>query len=52
MITTTEVRIKTTENLSSEYIESNLKELGFKVLRWAIVDVKDGFYVLDIAIVS
>lgn len=50
MILTKEVKIKVTENLSSEYIESNLKELGFDVLRWAIVAQKDGFYIIDMAV--
>ncbi len=52
MIITKTILIKKTEDLSSEYIESNLKELGFDVLRWAIVDIQDDNYVLSIAVLE
>ena len=50
MITTKEVQIKIIDNLSSEYIEKEIKKMGYDVLRWAITNVDDDFYTLNIAI--
>lgn len=52
MILTDEVKIKTIKNLSSEYIETELKKMGFDVLRWAIVSYDDDFYYLNISYVK
>ena len=52
MITTKEVKIKKTDNLDSEYIESHLKEMGLDVLRWAIVKVNEEFYTLNLAVLE
>ncbi len=52
MITTKEVKIDKIDNLKSEYIESQLKQMGFDVLRWAITEVNDTFYTLNIAIIE
>ncbi len=52
MIKTKEVKVKRIENLSSEYIESELKTMGFDVLRWAITSFDDKYYLLNIAIVD
>lgn len=49
MIATKEIKIKVVENLTSDYIESELKNNGLDVLRWAIVAVEKDFYVLNIA---
>lgn len=46
MILSEEFKIKKTDNLSSNYIESELEKIGIEPLRWAIVDVlNDGFVV-------
>ena len=52
MITTKTVRIEIVENLSSGYIEEQLKMKGYDVLRWAITDYDNKFYTLDIAVVE
>lgn len=49
MILTCEVKIKTAENLTSEYIEKELENMGYDVLRWAIVSFDDKFYKLNIS---
>lgn len=52
MILTKEVEIKKTENLSSEYIDSELNSLNLNVLKWAIVEVKENSYILNLAIIE
>ncbi len=52
MILTAEVKIKSIKNLSSEYIEMQLRNMGFDVLRWAIVSYDDDFYNLNISYVK
>lgn len=52
MILTKEVAIKVTDEISSEYIELQLKDMGLNVLRWAIVDIKDGSYILNLAVLD
>ena len=52
MITTKEVRIKIPDELTSEYIETELKNMGFDVLRWAITDFDEKYYTLDLAVVE
>ena len=49
MILTAEVKIKSIKNLSSEYIEMQLRNMSFDVLRWAIVSYDDDFYILSIS---
>ena len=49
MILTKEVRIKAVENLTSEYIETELRKMGFDVLRWAIVSADSKFYNVNIS---
>ncbi len=52
MIKTEEVKIKIPKELTSEYIDEELKKMGFDVLKWAIVDFDENYYKLNIAIVS
>lgn len=52
MITNKEVKIKRCDELTSEYIETQLKMMDFDVLRWAITDVDDEFYTVNLAIVE
>ncbi len=51
MITTKEVTIKIPPKFTSEYIETELKNLNLDVLSWAIVDCDKNYYKLNIAIV-
>lgn len=52
MIVTKEVAVKTVENITSEYIELQLKNMGLDVLRWAIVDIRDDNYILNLAVLE
>ena len=52
MITTKEISIKKIDNLSSEYIDSELKKLDLNVIKWAIVEVKDTSYTVNIAVIE
>ena len=36
-----EVKIKKIDNLTSEYVDNTLKEYGFDVVRWVIIDTTD-----------
>lgn len=54
MIISKDVKIKIPSELSSEYIENELKNLGFdiqNVLKWAITDYDNTYYTINIAIV-
>ena len=51
MIKTEEVKIKIPKELTSEYIDEELKKMGVDVLRWAIVDYDKEYYKLNIAVV-
>lgn len=52
MITTKEVKIKRCDKLTSKYIETQLKNKGLDVLRWAITAYDDEFYTLNLAVVE
>ena len=52
MITSKEIKIKKLSEFSSQYINEELKKIGFDVLRWAITDVDEEFYTVNIAIVE
>ena len=52
MITSKEIKIENIGEFSSEYVNSQLSQLGFDVLRWAITNVDDDFYTVNIAIVE
>ncbi len=49
MISTKEIKIPKTDKISSEYIESHLEKMGLNVLRWAIVEVNEDFYLVNLA---
>ena len=49
MITSKEVIIPVIDNLTSEYIESELENLGFDVLRWSITRVDCGSYIINVS---
>ncbi|MBQ9245171.1 hypothetical protein IJ182_02760 [bacterium] len=52
MISSKDIKIKITDNLSSEYIETELKKLGYDILRWAITDYDKNNYTVNIAYVE
>ncbi len=52
MIATKEVKIKIPENFTSAYIETELKNMGFDVLRWAITEYFEDYCKLNIAVVE
>ncbi len=49
MITTEQIFIPKTDNLSSEYIQAELSKKNIVPLRWAIVEVLDEEYVLSVS---
>lgn len=49
MITTEELEIKKTDNLTSEYIEQELAKVNIVPLRWAIVNAKEDSFVLSVS---
>ena len=52
MITSKEIKIKIPQNLTSEYIENELRSRGMDVLRWAITDFDEEYYTLNLAVVE
>ena len=44
--------IKKCDDLSSEYIENHIFKPGFEPLRWAIVNVDNGYYVIDAVVIQ
>ncbi len=51
MITTKEVKVKIVEELTSEYIESELAKMGLDVLKWAITGYDKNFYTINAAVI-
>ncbi len=49
MITTRQIEIPKTENLTSSYIETELSKMDIEPLRWAIVDVLSDRYILSVS---
>lgn len=52
MILTKEVKIKAVQNLTSEYIETGLRNMGYDVLRWAIVSADKEIYNVSVSFVE
>lgn len=52
MIKTKSIKIEIIENLSSEYIEEQLKQKGYDVLRWAITGYDDEHYIIEFAVLE
>ncbi len=48
-IITREIKIKNTNSLNTEYIESEMKKLGIVPLRWAIVNADENCLVVSAA---
>lgn len=47
MITTTNFKIAKIQDLTSKYIEEELKKHSVEPLRWAIVDEVDAFWIVS-----
>ena len=47
MITTENFRIDKIQDLTSDYVEVELKKINVEPLRWAIVDESDTFWVVS-----
>lgn len=52
MIASKEIKIKKLDEFSSQYINEELEKMNLDVLRWAVTDVDDEFYTVNIAIVE
>ena len=52
MITTKVIKIEKTNELTSEYIETELKKTGLDILRWVITDTDEDNYILSLAVVD
>ena len=48
-IINSEIKIKKPEIINTEYIEQELSRLNIKALRWAIVDVNETDYTLNVS---
>ena len=48
-ITNKQVYISAVSDVSSDYIENELRKQNINFLRWAIVDVKDGMYSVNVS---
>ncbi len=52
MIESKDLLIKKTENLSSDYIETELQKQGYDVLRWAITGQDDENFIINVSYVE
>ena len=43
------ISIKNNDNISTEYVESELQKLNINPLRWAVVDVNDKIFKISVA---
>ena len=50
MITTETIKINKPNEFDNQWIENQLSELGFDVIRWAIVDITEKELILSISI--
>lgn len=49
MITTATVKLKKPKELDNLWIENELSEMGYNVVRWAIIDICDEELVLTVS---
>lgn len=40
------------ENITIEFIENFIKNIGFKPLRWAVVEIKENTFTVDATIIK
>ena len=52
MISSKDVKIKSTNDFTSKYIENELQNMGYDVLKWAITDFDGENYIVNIAYVE
>lgn len=52
MIINKVVKIQVVENLTSNYIEKELSKLNLDILSWAIVEIDENHYTLNISVVT
>lgn len=52
MILTEIIEVKRTDNLTSDYIDADLRKQGLDVISWAILDVKKDVYSVNVAFVK
>lgn len=51
MIVNKIIKVKIVDDLTSEYIENEFKQLNLDVLRWAIIDIDSEFYIINASVV-
>ena len=49
MILSEEIIIDSADNLTSEYVETKLKEIVFDVLRWSITHFEGNCYTINVS---
>jgi hypothetical protein len=49
MIKSEIVKLKKVENFDNLYIEQELKNLGFDVVRWALIEIDDEFLTVSVS---
>ena len=52
MIVNEYIKIKKVDDLTSEYIESELSKQNLDILRWVITEIDEEFYHLTLSIVK
>ena len=52
MIESKDIKIRKTENLTSDYIETELKKQGYDALRWAITGYDDENFIINVSYVE
>ena len=52
MIVNEYIKIKKVDDLTSEYIETELSNLNLDVLRWVITEIDEEFYYLTLSVVK
>ena len=50
MLSTKEIKIKIPNEITSEYIENELLNMGFNVIYWSITDCNDDIYTLNVSV--
>ena len=52
MITTKEFKIPLIDNITSQYIESNLTNIGLDFLRWAITKIDSDYITVNVSYIK
>ena len=43
------IKLKNNNTFSTEYIEQELRNKGFDIIRWAIVDIQNDFFTVAVS---